>query len=584
MRNLTDLLTGVRRRPAVSVAPTPIQCPRCHTAVGGADLYAELRLCPGCRHHFSVPAWLRIRQVVDAGSFRELNRSIVSVDPLEFSDRMPYRKRIQEAQRKTGLADAVITGTGRIGGRRAVLAVMDFEFLGGSMGSVVGEKIALAFEHAVDRHLPVVVVATSGGARMQEGMLSLAQMAKTAAAAQRLHGARLPYIAVLADPCTGGVYASFANLADVILAEPGALIGFAGPRVVEQTLGIRLPPGSHTAEFQLQHGQVDRIVDRADLRDALAVLLRLLCAHPRFARQARRRPPARPQAETASAWRTVQLARHEARPTFLDYAGRILDSFVELKGDRLAGDDPAIVAGLAELEGQAVVVVGQERGHGGGRARPEGYRKAIRMMTLAAKLQLPLLTFVDTPGAYPGPESEERGLAGALAHCLARLSSLPAPVIAAVVGEGGSGGALALAVADRVLMQEHAIYSVIAPEGAAAILYRDASRAPEVTPALKLTAQDCLTLRVVDAIVPEPDGGAHADPDAAAAILKQALLEHLGQIQGRSASRLVAERYQKYRSLGETGALLREAIGRELVQFQETVARVAHLRREPAGG
>ncbi|MCL5959809.1 MAG: acetyl-CoA carboxylase carboxyltransferase subunit alpha [Chloroflexi bacterium] len=449
------------------------------------------------------------------------------------------------------------------------------------MGSVVGEKIALAFELAVKKKLPVVTVATSGGARMQEGMLSLAQMAKTAAATQRLHAAGLPYVSVLANPTTGGVFASFASLGDIIIAEPRALIGFAGPRVVEQTLGIRLPPGSHTAEFLLAHGMIDKIVDRERLRDLLMVLVKLLMTRQRLvAAHGEGQTPAKTEHPAVSAWKTVQLARHQQRPTSLDYIGRLFSSFVELHGDRLFGDDPAIVGGLADLNGQVVVVIGQERGHGeysaehnSGRARPEGYRKALRLMEMAVAFHLPLVTFIDTPGAYPGLESEERGLASALAHCLARLSELPTPVIAVVIGEGGSGGALALGVADRVLMLENAIYSVIAPEGAATILYRDASKAEEVAPALKLTAHDCRELGVVDLVVPEPEGGAHRDHDRAAWLLKEVLVEQLLQVESEPVARLVKERYRKYRRMGEYGTYFLDALSRELAQLQENLGR-----------
>jgi acetyl-CoA carboxylase carboxyl transferase subunit beta len=405
---------------------------------------------------------------------------------------------------------------------------------------------------------------------MQEGILSLMQMAKTVAAAKRHHSAGLPYISVLTHPTTGGIYASFASLSDITLAEPGALIGFAGPRVIEGTIGERLPPDAQRPEFLLRHGQLDHIVDRARLRGVLAQLLDLVDPPYRLtATEVAEVSTVSPKAGETP-WETVQLARHTRRPTTLDYIRRMTNGFIELHGDRVFGDDPAIVGGLAELAGQPVVILGHERGQAGdpidrheGRARPEGYRKARRLMLLAAKLRLPLITLIDTPGAYPGLESEERGLAGALALCLATMVELPTPIVSAIIGEGGSGGALAIGVADRVIMQENAIYSVIAPEGAAAILYHDASRAEELAGSLRITARDCKALGVVDGLVSEPVGGAHHDPDAAAHLLKSALVHELVELQRQSIDKLLARRYKKFRSMGEaTAAGTRQDAGR----------------------
>ncbi|MFM9108677.1 MAG: carboxyl transferase domain-containing protein, partial [Chloroflexota bacterium] len=344
-------------------------------------------------------------------------------------------------------------GKAKIGGVDVILAVLDFSFLGGSMGVVVGEKLVRAADRAGRARSPLVTVVASGGARMQEGLLSLMQMAKTAAAVKRLHDRGVPYISVLTNPTTGGVFASFANLGDITLAEPGALIGFAGPRVAEQAIGRKLPPGTHTAEYLLDHGMIDAIVPRTALRGVLASLLGLLSGPSGpFPGE----PPggASGSGPPAAAWDLVQGARSLDRPTSLDYLDRMIDEFFELRGDRVSGDDPAVIAGIGMLAGNPVAVVALERGHDaerearhGGMARPEGYRKAQRVMRLAARLGLPLLALVDTPGAYPGPESEEGGLAGELAACMALLSDLPTPTVAADIGEGGSGGALALAVA-----------------------------------------------------------------------------------------------------------------------------------------
>jgi acetyl-CoA carboxylase carboxyl transferase alpha subunit len=245
-----------------------------------------------------------------------------------------------------------------------------------------------------------------------------------------------------------------------------------------------------------------------------------------------------------------------------------VSSFVELHGDRQSGDDPSIVGGLGEIDGRAVVVIGQERGRWPDRPAgehqgmplPEGFREALRLMHLAGKFGLPVVTLIDTPGAYPGYEAERRGIAQALAQNLMAMALLTAPIVSVVIGEGGSGGAIALAVADRVFMLQHAFYSVISPEAAAVILYRDVTKAPDVAAALKLTAADLLRLGVIDGIIPEPPGGAHTDPDAAAAEIKRYVVGALVRLSRVSARRLVEQRYRKYRRMGEVGGPWREAI------------------------
>lgn len=257
-------------------------------------------------------------------------------------------------------------------------------------------------------------------------------------------------------------------------------------------------------------------------------------------------------------WQKVQLSRHPDRPYFLDYVERLFDDVVELHGDRVFGDDPAIVAGFARLEGRTVCIVGHQKGRSTkqkvrrnfGMAHPEGYRKAMRVMELANRYNRPVLTFIDTPGAYPGIGAEERGQSEAIGASLAVMSGLRVPVIATVIGEGGSGGALALGVANRVLMLEFATYSVITPEGCASILWRDGAEAPRAAEQLKLLARDVLELRVVDDVVQEPPGGSHRDPDEAAAHLGEALARHLSELDRMSAQELVEDRYRKFRAMG----------------------------------
>ncbi|MFQ5879154.1 MAG: carboxyl transferase domain-containing protein [Dehalococcoidia bacterium] len=600
MRQWLRTLT-LRRRPQPLAEgqegkPEEGVCLNCGADLTASPAFQRYRVCHQCRYHYSLPARQRIQVLADAESFREVGRFLASQDPLHFTERARYRAQVQEAQRHTGLREAAVAGTCRILGREVVLVVLDFGFLGGTMGSVVGEKVTQGFELAARRKLPLVTVVSSSGARLQEGILALMQAAKTVAAARRLHNARLPHICIMANPTTGGVYASFANLADFIIAEPGALVGFAPKRVVEEATGTPLPEAAHTAEWQLARGMIDQVVERSRQREVLSVVADLLSWRYRLTVAGRVRRQLY-EAPTASAWQTVQLARHEQRPTALDYIGRIASSFVELRGDRYYGDDPAVVCGLAALEGEAVMIVAQQRPRQaddprqlGVWLRPEGFRKARRAMLLAAKFRLPVIALIDTPGSYPGLDAEERGIGHAVAGCISTMADLPTPIVAAIIGEGGSEGALAFGVADRVLMLENAIYSVVSPEEAAALLYRDESKADEVASALKITAHDCRQLGVADAVVPEPSGGAHSDHDEAARLLKSVLLRELTEVQAQSLRKLLSARYRKFRHMGRYSKL-RTALYRPVGDLRRrivdsagaAVRRLLPLRRQRPG-
>ena len=599
VRNITDLLSSVVKRGQGDEKVTTAareSCLVCGTGLADSEFFAQVRICPSCRFHYSMTARDRIASLADAGSFREINRSVTSLDPLSFSTRVPYKQRLFRDQRRTGLTEAVVTGTCAIGGSPAVLIVLDFGFMGGSMGCVVGEKVALAMEHAAKSKRAVVAVVTSGGARIQEGVLSLMQMAKTTIAQRQLDGKGLPFISVLANPATGQAYASFANLADIILAEPGAIVGLAPMRVIKESSDHPLPGGSHTAESHLEHGMLDSVVDRARLRDTLAILLDLLTSQYRLTT---RRKALKPEGDAPrpQAWDSVQLARHESRPTSLDYIERVAADFVELHGDRSYGDDGAIVSGIGHLGGQTVVIIGQQRDREGdpvdrreGRTSPEGFRKAQRAIRLAAKFNLPLITLIDTPGPFLSLDTEERGLGNAIATTMAHMAGLQVPSIAVVIGEGGSEGALALAVGSRVLMMENAIYSIISPEDAAGLIYQDEARADEVAESLRVTARDCQELGIVDLVVREPPGGAHTNPDEAARQLRRVLLQELAALQSMSKRRLLGERYKKFRKMGEYSSHFRAAITREMNALQgrlsTSVRRIARRRggkpEEPA--
>ncbi|MEX2373001.1 MAG: carboxyl transferase domain-containing protein, partial [Dehalococcoidia bacterium] len=384
------------------------------------------------------------------------------------------------------------------------------------------------------------------------------------------------------------VFASYGTQADVILAEAGALIGFAGPRVrAVQDAGEERE--TLYAEDLYEYGQVDHVAPRAALRDRLLTVVSLVqeSAPP----DPDLLPPPVEVRDQERGWTVVERARHADRPRALHYIRALASDFFPLRGDRSGVDDPALVGGLARIGDTNVVVIGQERGdldlHGrrhDGRVTPAGYRKARRLMLLAERLRLPLVTLVDTPGAHDGIGDETAGLASAISDCLAAMASLTTPSVAVVVGEGGSGGALALTWADRILMQQNAMYAITSPEGAAAILFRDRDRAPEVAEALGVSAGDLLGLGIIDGVVPEPAGGAHADPEGAVRLLRPALRRALAEaMRGRGSSRRT-RREQRLRAIGlppEEGAAFLRNIGDALGDVRGAIG--ARLRRRGDG-
>jgi acetyl-CoA carboxylase carboxyl transferase beta subunit/acetyl-CoA carboxylase carboxyl transferase alpha subunit len=550
------------------------RCPSCSAFVYHRRLKRNLGVCPECNHHFRLRLSERLEQLLDADSFEDLGADLEPVDALSFADSKPYTDRIRDAQRKTGRKSGALYGTGTIDGLPLVLAAIDFGFIGGSMSGAVGEAITRAAELALDTRTPLLVISASGGARMQEGCVSLMQMAKTSQAVARLAEEGVLFISLLTDPTYGGVSASYATLGDVLISEPGAHIGFAGPSVIEQTIHQQLPAGFQTAEFLLEHGMLDVVEPRENLRRAIRNLLDLHATAEAARGEARgdraRRLPSHEgvapvvdaeQLPARDPWDVVQLARHIDRPRMLDLVGFALDEFHELYGDRMFRQDAAIVGGLARLGDMTVMLIGQQKGHttsellehNFGMPEPEGYRKGMRLMRYAARFSLPVITLVDTPGAYPGIGAEERGQSNAIAESIMLMSRLPVPIVTVVTGEGGSGGALALATSDRVLMMENAYYSVISPEGCSTILFKDAAAAPRAAKALRITSPDLLRLGVMDAIVPEPDGGAQTDPNAAGANLRAALIVSLAELLPLQPDELLAQRYERFRKFGAPG-------------------------------
>lgn len=533
------------------------KCNKCGAAIFTEDVKRAGYICPKCHGYFRVHAWERIRMTVDEDTFEEWDAQMDFVNPLQFKG---YENKVKTLKEKTGLDEAVLTGKGMIQGNPVAIAVCDGRFLMASMGEIVGEKITRAVERATREHLPVVIFACSGGARMQEGIVSLMQMAKTATALKRHSQAGLLYVSVLTDPTTGGVTASFAMLGDVILAEPQALIGFAGPRVIEQTIGEKLPKGFQRSEFLLEHGFIDRIVERNEMKQVLGAILSMHSVPKECQKTDEIQEVLENKNEFGSRktpWERVQISREKDRPVGQDYLKQLFPDFMEFHGDRAFGDDKAVIGGIARFHGRPVTVIVQSKGKSTkenlerhfGMPSPEGYRKALRLMKQAEKFQRPVLCFVDTPGAFCGVEAEERGQGEAIARNLFEMAALTVPVLSVVIGEGGSGGALAMAVANEVWMMENAIYSILSPEGFAAILWKDSTRAKEAAEVMKLTAIDLKELGIIEQIIPEPEGYTVENMQPVTADLGEKIEAFLKKWEQCVGEEIVEQRYQRFRNM-----------------------------------
>ncbi len=573
MRNLANFLVhlfnrdGEAERTYLSVVHD--RCLFCEEPISDSPSYLTYRVCPFCRFHYTVTARERIELLVDKETFKENYKYVKTVEPLSFSRRNRYRKFLEQDQNRTGLTEAAVAGKCRIGDVETMLIVLDFGFMGGTMGSVVGEKVSMAFENAARRGIPAVAVVSGGGVRIQEGVLSLMQMAKTVTAANRLRDEEVPFIVVLANPSTGQAYASFANLADVILAEPGSLIGLSPLRTLREVSKMPLPLDAHTAEAHVGHGLLDNVVDRENLQPRIASILQILTAQKHGKSNHKNLLKSEPEeCDEVEPWEAMTAARNSERPQASAYFRSILDPFIELRGDRLNSDDRSVVTGIGFMDGLAVAVIGQQRRTlvEGERYHvfPDGLRKAQRLIDLASRFKLPLVTLIDTQGADPGLEAEEQGIGNAIARTLSSMLTVPTPMVSVVIGEGGSEGALALGLSDRILMQQFAIYSPISVNHTLGAAHHDHMLDREAAEALMLTAHDCLELGIADEVVPEPDGGSHVDPHEASTVLQTAILTNLFQLSKMSEGKLLKRRYKKFRRMGEGSGHSQEAMNREV--------------------
>ncbi|UGT59831.1 acetyl-CoA carboxylase carboxyltransferase subunit alpha/beta [Nocardia asteroides] len=492
-----------------------------------------------------------IDRLLDPGTFASWDRP-----PVPVAESRSYRTELAKAAAAAGTDESVLTGEGLLRGRRVAVIACEFGFLAGSIGVAAAERITAAIERATALGLPLVASPTSGGTRMQEGTVAFVQMVKIAGAVAAHKAAGHPYLVYLRNPTMGGVFASWGSLGHMTFAEPGALIGFLGPRVYEALYGEPFPDGVQTAENLYRRGVIDGVVGLTVFRRiayrALSVLSGAVVPDPATGRADRFVPTLGAAESTAPAWESVLISRKPDRPGLRDLLRHVTHR-VPLSGTGQGEHDRTVVHALARFRGRPCIVFGHDRaGHGTDAMGPAALREARRSMALARELKLPLVLVIDTAGAALSKEAEERGLAPEIARCIADLVTLPTPTLSVLLGQGAGGGALALLPADRVLAATHAWLAPLPPEGASAIVHRDTGRAPELAAAQRIGAAELLADGVVDRIVPElPD--AAAEPVAFARRTVAVIADELAGLAAGPGGDRAPARYRRYRRLGLPG-------------------------------
>lgn len=479
--------------------------------------------------------------VLDAGSFQSWDTTPVDVHPSK-----QYAAELAAAQDKTGLDESVLTGEGTVLGRRVAVVACEFDFLAGSIGVAAAERITAAIERATSLRLPLLASPSSGGTRMQEGTVAFLQMVKIAAAVTQHKRAQLPYLVYLRHPTTGGVFASWGSLGHITVAEPGALIGFLGPRVYEHLYGEPFPTGVQTAENLQRHGVIDGVVPLPLLRSTLDRALKVLTDTPEPA------PPSQPPGEfpDVPAWESVEMSRRPDRPGAAALLRHGCTERVLLSGTGQGEAASTTLLALARFNGQPAVVLGQQRVVGG-LVGPAALREARRGMALAAGLNLPLVLVIDTAGPALSTEAEQGGLAGEIARCLSDLVTLEVPTVSVLLGQGSGGPALAMVPADRVLAALHGWLAPLPPEGASAIVFRDTDHAPELAAAQGVRSADLLSNGIVDVIVGEyPD--AADEPVQFSQRMSSAIAAELSALRDQPPGLRMTARMDRYRRLGLT--------------------------------
>ena len=517
-------------------------CLQCDKKIKDSELYSTYKICHNCNFHFYIKPYERINLLTDRESYVEFNQEL----PNEFNyiyDKYPdYAKRAQKDTERTGLNDSVLTGYASIGGNRCILIILDFSFMGGNLGLISGEKISLAIDLAVSKKLPIVSIISSSGTRLEEGMISIMQMAKITLSMANAKKSNIPSISLLTNPCTGQAYATLATFSDIIMSEPGASVGLSPLKDLKHSSGS-VKFESRTSDSLVSRGLIDSIVNRNYQKEEISRIIDLLNNRHKLVYENKNEKVNEFALSDIPIDKREYISQHPSRPSASLFLNKVFEHFFELKGDRLLENSERILTGLAQLGGQTVMLVAQEYikdtsssigKHG---LSSTDFRKCTRAISLASRFNIPIITFIDTKGHDLSYEEEIKGIGVSLGGTLLSMAELNSPSMSVLIGVGGSEAALSLDISDRRLMLENAILKI--PDNNIEINKKN----------MILGSRECKELDIVDIIVPEPIGGLHLNPDECFSLLRKVLMIELAELNQMSSRSRFRSKYNKFRGI-----------------------------------
>ena len=536
-------------------------CFACKIELNNSSKYRNFKICAECNFHFHIPAKKRIDLIIDRGTFKEINKNLSSnFEQIAQEELEDYDEKIKSDQFRTGLNEAVVSGTAKINGEDIIIIALDFGFLGGSMGLIVGEKVALAYELAAKKNFPVITIINSGGTRIQEGVISLMQMSKTVSAANLLKNSKIPMITILCNPSTGQTMSSFATLSDIIIGEPGAKIGYSSYRKLRNK-NLDDSKNQYTSEEFLTNGFIDLVVSRDELKYKISILISIL--KPKYSYKSKKLKITRNKnLKFNNALDALKISRNINRPKSSIYINNIFSEFIELHGDRIGNDDNSVIIGIGKIVNEPFILIAQERRiitksnnnvkrNYNNKIMPSGFRKANRALKLAEKFKIPCLCLVDAVYPELSLKSEYSGLAYSISELLSNKLSLETPVLSIIIGEGGSETALAFSIADSIMMQKNSIFTPLSPEEAAKIKLGDSRKVKEISSMMRFTSEDCLKLGIIDRVIDEPNEGSHQNHLESSKLLQEGIIEELSLIKNVYPKTLAKRRASKFRKMGD---------------------------------
>ena len=517
-------------------------CLQCDKKIKDSELYSTYKICHNCNFHFYIKPYERINLLTDRESYVEFNQKL----PNEFNyiyDKYPdYAKRAQKDTERTGLNDSVLTGYASIGGNRCILTILDFSFMGGNLGLISGEKISLAIDLAVSKKLPIVSIISSSGTRLEEGIISIMQMAKITLSMANAKKFNIPSISLLTNPCTGQAYATLATFSDIIMSEPGASVGLSPLKDLKHSSGS-VKFESRTSDSLVSRGLIDSIVNRNHQKEEISRIIDLLNDRHKLVYENKNKKVNEFALSNIPIDKREYISQHPSRPSASLFLDKVFEHFFELKGDRLLENSERIVTGLAQLGGQTVMLVAQEyikdasSSIGKNGLSSTDFRKCTRAISLASKFNIPIITFIDTKGHDLSYEEEIKGIGVSLGGTLLAMAELNSPSMSVLIGVGGSEAALSLDISDRRLMLENAILKI--PDNNTEINKKN----------MVLGSRECKELDIVDIIVPEPIGGLHLNPDECFSLLRKVLMIELAELNQMSSRSRFRSKYNKFRGI-----------------------------------